>query len=126
MRKSNPLTQSQKEFIDNSWHRLTYMEMSYRLELKSVYKVYDYCKEKGYCKKYKKHLTEHQKEFIRNNYLKRKESEIANILGVTKFFVQEFKRIEGLAKYPWNREKKQEAIVKEVFFDVDARESWVA
>lgn len=126
MRHSNPLTQSQKDFIDQSWQRLTYMQMSYKLELKSVYKVYDYCKEKGYCKKYKKQLTDHQKEFIRNNFLKLKESEIANILGVTKFYVQDFKRTEGLAKYPWNREKKKESVVKEVFFNVDARESWVA
>ena len=126
MRKSNPLTDNQKNFIDNSWHRLTYMEMSYRLQLKSVYKVYDYCKEKGYCKKYKKHLTDHQKEFVRNNFLKLKESEIANILGVTKFYVQDFKRSEGLAKYPYNREKKERPEVKEMFFNVDARESWVA
>jgi hypothetical protein len=126
MRISTPLTQTQKDFIDQSWQRLTYMQMSYKLELPSVYKVYNYCKEQGYCKKYKKQLTEHQQEFVRNNFLKLKEIEIANILGVTKFHVQNFKRMEGLAKYPWNREKKEEAVVKEVFFNVDARESWVA
>ena len=126
MRTKGELTQEQKQFIDDSWQRLTYMEMSYRLQLKSVYKVYEYCKEKGYCKKYKRHLTEHQKEFVRNNYLKMKESEIANILGVSKFYVQEFKRDEGLAKYQWNREKKEKPEVKEMFFNVDAREPWVA
>ena len=126
MRKSTPLTDNQKNFIDQNWQRLTYMQMSYKLELKSVYKVYDYCKEKGYCKKYKKRLTDHQREFIRNNFLKLKESEIANILGVTKFYVQDFKRSEGLAKYPYNRKKKEKPEVKEMFFNVDARESWVA
>jgi hypothetical protein len=59
-------------------------------------------------------LTDHQKNFIRNNYLKLTEPQMASILGTTRFFIQKFKREENLA----NRKKKEEG-VKEGFFNVD-------
>jgi hypothetical protein len=62
-------------------------------------------------------FNDHQKNFIRNNYLKLTEPQMASILGTTRFFIQKFKREENLAKYPYNRTKKES--VKEGFFNVD-------
>jgi hypothetical protein len=62
-------------------------------------------------------FNDHEKNFIRNNYLKLTEPQMASILGTTRFFIQKFKREEGLVKYPYNRKKKEG--VKEGFFNVD-------
>lgn len=71
-------------------------------------------------------LTEEQKQFIRNNFLKMEETEMASVLGTTRFHVQKFKRNEGLAKYHWNRVKKQRFVLKENIFNVDLLRDWVA
>jgi hypothetical protein len=72
----------------------------------------------------KKQFTEHEKNFIRNNYLKLTEPQMANILGTTRFFIQKLKRDEVLAKYPYNRKKKEgftdmEEVIAEAFVDID-------
>ena len=117
------MTEEQKQLIDQHWQELTYSEMHRKFKV-SIYKIYSYCKSKGYSKG-KKVLTEEQKQFIRDNYLKMKESDMAKQLEVTKFYVQSFKRSEGLAKEHWNREKKVE-VKESIFFNVDERLDWVA
>jgi hypothetical protein len=121
-RKPILLTPEEKDFIDRNWRRLTYHEISDNLNHESIFRITKYCKEKGYNKK-RKELTEGQKNFIRNNYLTMKESELMTATGLSRFFIQEFKREEGLAKLPANREKKES--VQNVFFNVMEMD-WVA
>lgn len=125
-RKRITLTQTQKDFIDQNWQRLSLEEMASRLEFASNSRVCRYLKKMGYNKKQKTQLDEYQKQFVRDNYLKMKEQDIASVIGVTKFHIQEFKRSEGLAKNIWNRKEKEKEEVSEMYFNVDARESWVA
>lgn len=68
-------------------------------------------------------FNDHQKNFIRNNYLKLTEPQMASILGTTRFFIQKFKREEGLTKYPHNRTKKE--VQDENIFNVNEL-NWVA
>lgn len=74
----------------------------------------------------RKELTENEKKFIRDNYLKLTEPQIANILHVGRFAIQKFKREEGLAKYPHNRDKKVSKVEDKMIFNVDTRMDWVA
>lgn len=124
MPRKNPLTASQKKFIDENYESMTCLDMSVALDMNNGNKIYQYCKEKGYERK--RELTEEQKQFIRDNYLSMKESEIMRELGITRIFLQRFKREESLFTYPKNRKEKKISEVKEMFFDVDAVESWVA
>ena len=71
----------------------------------------------------KRTLTEHEKNLIRNNYHKLTEPAMANILGVGRFAIQQFKREEGLTKYPHNRTKKE--VQDENIFNVNEL-NWVA
>jgi len=71
-------------------------------------------------------LNDHQKNFIRMNYLKLTEPEIANIIGTGRFHVQKFKREEGLAKYPHNRNKKVTQVEDKSIFNIDAMKDWYA
>ena len=48
---------------------------------------------------------------------------MANILGVGRFAIQQFKREEGLTKYPHNRTKKE--VQDENIFNVNEL-NWVA
>lgn len=99
--KAIPLTPSQKKFVDENYQSMTCLDMSMELELKSIFKVAEYFREMGY--KRKKELTEDQKEFIRNNYLKMTEARIVKKLGITRMLLQNFKREENLFTYPKNR-----------------------
>jgi hypothetical protein len=73
----------------------------------------------------KQSLSNHQKQFIRNNYLKLTEPEMANIIGTGRFIIQKFKREECLAKYPHNRNKKAKEVEDKMIFNVDELD-WVA
>lgn len=123
MRKPNPLTPEEIDFIDVNWRRMTYNEMADHLNHKSVFRVSQYCKEKKYCKK-QKDFDKWQSNFILKNYRVMKESELMEILGVSRFFIQRFKREKGIAKKPGNRPENKISLELQ-FFDVNQKE-WVA
>ena len=126
MRVAQPLTDEQKEFIKNNYLRLSYVKMAKMLGLKCHYKASHYCHSKGFTRR-KTELSETDKQFIRDNYKTMKEKEICQLLGFTRIFIQKFKQSEGLAKYPGNQAKAlRDVPVKKLFFNVDARECWVA
>lgn len=126
MRPRTDLTDYQKQFIKDNWDRMTFLQIADQLGFNSVYKVSAFCNKHFLTKKHKRTLTDEQKEFIRKNLFILKESEMARELGVSKFYIQDFKRSEGLAKNPLHRKKQRNPVVKELFFNVDARECWVA
>lgn len=120
MRISEPLTEEQKNFIDDNWETLSREEMAIELKLKSVFKITTYMIDNGYSKKVI--LTDQQKEFIMNNYKKMKEKHIAKRIGITRFFVQKFKRENNLFTYKRAIEKRK---VECGMFNVNQRECWL-
>jgi DNA invertase Pin-like site-specific DNA recombinase len=123
-KKAIPLSPSQKKFVDENYSKMSRVNISNKLKFQSAFKIYEYCNKMGYSSN--KKLTEDQKQFIRDNYLSMKESEIMRELGITRMFLQRFKREESLFTYRKNRKEKKIYEVKEMFFDVDSMESWVA
>lgn len=124
MPKGNPLTDEQKKFIDENYKTMTVLDMSVAMDQKNVNRVYQYCRLNDYRRI--KALTEEQKQYIRDHYLKMTEAAIMKKIGITRIVLQKFKREESLFTYPKNRKEKKAPEVKEMFFDVDARECWVA
>lgn len=126
MRIAKPLTKRQRRFIEKNRSKMAYDELADALNLKSVFKVVEFCMANNIKKT--NVLTEKQMEYIRENHLALKESEIVKNLGITRFQLQNFKRSEGLAKYNANKERKktERTMVTKGFFNVSGRENWVA
>lgn len=51
-------------------------------------------------------MNDHEKKFIRANWLKMTEAQLAHIIGCGRFAIQQFKREEGLVKYKGNKKKR--------------------
>lgn len=62
-------------------------------------------------------LTEIQQNFIRNNYNKMIETEIAKKLEIGRFAVQKFKRDNNLSTYSKNAVKRTGNLIEGEFFD---------
>ncbi|MEO8824101.1 MAG: hypothetical protein ABI366_11065 [Ginsengibacter sp.] len=123
MRIAEPLTRQDKKFIEAHYQKMTLLEMTDELSLKSKYKVQMYLEENS-LKKKKIELTEVQKDFIRVNFNWYSENEFARRFGLkSRLLIQKFKREEGLSKYKRNKEKKVKRQVVEGFFNVDEM-SW--
>ena len=122
MRKE--LTEQDKNFIEENYQKLTLWKMAESLAHESTFYVQKYCSEHGLSKS-KKELTKEQQRFIRDHYLQMKESEMSKELGISIFYIQKFKREEGLAKLSWNRIKTHKKVRDENLFYVEDMPDWI-
>lgn len=111
------LSHEDKIFIVENREKMSYVDIADALGLGSAWKVQQFCKHNA-INKNAGILTEEQKQYIRDNYKRFKESDICRAQGITRFQLQKFKRTENLVMQDSRKIKRaSSSIVKTGYFD---------
>jgi hypothetical protein len=119
------LTRSQEAYIERFYKEKKLHELRDDLGLKSTHNISFFLKSKN-LKRPNQGLSESQKQFVRDNYLKYSECKIGNMLGLkSRYLVQKLIENEKLEKEEdwWRKDKLHTD--EEGFFEVSDRQDWI-
>lgn len=119
------LTKSQEAYIERFYREKKLHELRDDLGLKSTHNISFFLKSKN-LKRPNQGLSESQKQFVRDNYLKHSECKIGNMLGLkSRYLVQKLIENEKLEKEEdwWRKDKLHTD--EEGIFEVSDRQDWI-